>query len=147
MTLKRFGRALQRRFRSCVLNPILHLLCDSRWKIPGVGVERIGSVYGGGWVVPDRLDSSSLVLSFGIGEDITFDAMLIERTGCRVVGFDPTPRSAAWVRSNPQLPAHEVSDIIVPTAGELERESHERWTNLSSDISGARYRPPLRSGI
>jgi FkbM family methyltransferase len=63
-----------------------------------VDVVRLGSDYGG-WVVPsDLLDESSIVYSAGVGEDVTFDLALIERTSCHVWAFDPTPRAAAHVR-------------------------------------------------
>ena len=63
----------------------------------------MGSSYGGYAVCTDGLDPSSIVYSVGIGEDISFDLALIERIGCTVFGFDPTPKSIAWVRSQ-QLP-------------------------------------------
>jgi FkbM family methyltransferase len=50
----------------------------------------LGSGYGGWHVVPD-LDEDSIVYSAGIGDDSTFDLALIERFGCTVEGFDPTP--------------------------------------------------------
>lgn len=59
---------------------------------------RIGTDYGG-WVVPTRmLDANSICYCFGCGEDISFDLGLIDRFGCHVFGFDPTPRSAQYVR-------------------------------------------------
>lgn len=57
----------------------------------------LGSEYGGWPVIPELLSSESTVLSFGLGTDITFDVGMIEKFGCRVVGFDPTPRSTAWL--------------------------------------------------
>ena len=82
-----------------------------RWRRhPRQGVQRklnsvhLGSSYGGYAVCTDRLDASSIVYSAGIGEDISFDLALIERVGCTVYGFDPTPRSIAWVHAQ-QLPA------------------------------------------
>lgn len=60
-------------------------------------VERIGSAYGGWDVIPSLLNSDSNVLSFGVGEDISFDLGLIERFNLAVHAFDPTPRSIAWV--------------------------------------------------
>jgi FkbM family methyltransferase len=40
------------------------------------------------------------VYSVGVGTDITFDEALIERFGCEVFGFDPTPVSVKWVSSH-----------------------------------------------
>lgn len=62
-------------------------------------VERHGSDYGGWVVCPVQLDRRSVVYSFGVGDDLSFDVSLIERYGLDVHAFDPTPRSIAWVRS------------------------------------------------
>ena len=48
-------------------------------------------------VCPTMLNKDSIVYSFGIGEDVSFDESIIERHGCKVFGFDPTPRSVEWV--------------------------------------------------
>ncbi len=44
------------------------------------------------------MSQSSLCYCVGCGEDITFDLALIERYGCEVFAFDPTPRAAHHVR-------------------------------------------------
>ena len=64
-----------------------------------IASEHLGSSYGGYAVSLEGLDASSVVYSVGIGEDVSFDLALIERVGCVVHGFDPTPRSLAWVQS------------------------------------------------
>ena len=56
-------------------------------------------------VCPDLLKSDSVVYSFGIGTDISFDLELMRRFGVTVHAFDPTPRSLAWVRTQ-NLPSH-----------------------------------------
>lgn len=57
------------------------------------------------------LGPGSVVYSFGVGEDVTFDLSLIEHFGVTVHAFDPTPKSVAWVQAQ-ALPArfvlHEV---------------------------------------
>jgi FkbM family methyltransferase len=65
-----------------------------------VAAETIGSAYGSHTVVRDGLDARSIVYSFGVGEDVSFDFGLIERYGCLVHAFDPTERSIAWARAN-----------------------------------------------
>ena len=50
-------------------------------------------------VCPAGLSEESVVYSFGVGTDISFDLELIRRFGMRVHGFDPTPRAIAWVKS------------------------------------------------
>lgn len=57
----------------------------------------LGTTYGGYAVVPAALDERSVVYSFGVGQDASFDLALIDRFGARVHAFDPTPRSRAWV--------------------------------------------------
>jgi FkbM family methyltransferase len=57
-----------------------------------------GNSYGGFFVAPESLNESSIVYSFGIGEDISFDKTIIGDHHCRVFGFDPTPKSIAWIR-------------------------------------------------
>jgi FkbM family methyltransferase len=54
----------------------------------------------GRWVIcPDRLSSKSVVYSFGIGTNITFDLDLIRRFGCTVQAFDPTPVAIEWLKA------------------------------------------------
>lgn len=43
-----------------------------------------------------HLHSGSIVYSFGVGDDASFDLELIASTGVTVHAFDPTPRSLQW---------------------------------------------------
>jgi len=65
----------------------------------GIDCKKVwyGNVYGGFYVCPDLLNSNSVVYSFGIGQDISFDRAIIEKHGCEVFAFDPTPKSINWV--------------------------------------------------
>lgn len=65
----------------------------------------LGSEYGGWSVYSERLNAQSIIYSFGVGEDISFDLELIHQHKCPVHAFDPTPRSIAWVKSQ-AFPAH-----------------------------------------
>ncbi len=58
-----------------------------------------GDTYVGFYVCPDLLDEKSIIYSFGIGEDMSFDNAIIEKHGCHVFGFDPTPKSINWINS------------------------------------------------
>jgi len=58
-----------------------------------------GNRYGGFYVCPEFLNENSIVYSFGIGEDISFDKIIIENHDCQVFGFDPTPKSIKWIKS------------------------------------------------
>lgn len=67
--------------------------------------EKHGNEYGGWTICPDGVTKNSIVYSFGIGEDISFDLSLIEKYDCQVYGFDPTPKSVSWI-SNQKLPSN-----------------------------------------
>ena len=83
--LRRFGRTL--RGADIVAEP--EVAC------PRV---RLGSEYGGWWIRPDWIRSDAVVISAGVGMDVTFDLDMIGRFGCTIHAFDPTPKSAAWVK-------------------------------------------------
>ncbi|SHG58965.1 FkbM family methyltransferase [Flagellimonas flava] len=57
-----------------------------------------GQDLAGFFVCPDLLNESSVVYSFGIGQDISFDKALINDFNCKVYGFDPTPKSIDWLK-------------------------------------------------
>lgn len=59
----------------------------------------IWSDYWGFFITPKNLWSDSIVYSFGIWEDITFDLWMIENFWCNVYGFDPTPKSIERVNA------------------------------------------------
>ena len=61
-----------------------------------------GSKYGGWWYNPAILDKTSVIYSFGLGEDTSWDEAIL-REGLDVYGFDPTPKSAAYVLAREEL--------------------------------------------
>jgi FkbM family methyltransferase len=64
-----------------------------------VATETIGSSKGARTILADSLDARSVVYSFGVGENVSFDLGLIERYGCQVHAFDLTERGIAWARA------------------------------------------------
>lgn len=62
--------------------------------------EWYGSSYGGFFINPTLLNSKSIVYSFGIGKDITFDKTIMKKHGCKIYAFDPTPKSIDYIREN-----------------------------------------------
>jgi len=46
-----------------------------------------------------KLNSSSVIYSFGIATEISFDRAIIEKTGGQVWGYDPDPRCAQWLHA------------------------------------------------
>ncbi len=76
------------------------------------GVRRFGAVYGGWVVCTPFIHADSVVYSFGIGTDVSFDIGFIERFGLKIHAFDPTPASIAWVKEH-----HDRPDLIVHSYG------------------------------
>ncbi len=60
--------------------------------------------YGQWTVCPDALDEHSVVYSFGVGEDITFDLAIVEHFNLHLFAFDPTPRSITFIECQPLPP-------------------------------------------
>ncbi len=53
----------------------------------------------GGWkIVARSLQSGSVVVDIGLGEDASFSESIIRQYGCVVNGFDPTPRAIEYVK-------------------------------------------------
>lgn len=51
-----------------------------------------------GWAIPrDFLNSGSVIVDVGLGEDISFTQSVIAKYGCKAEGFDPTPRAVAFI--------------------------------------------------
>jgi FkbM family methyltransferase len=88
--------------------------------VPYRNIVRIGSDYGG-WAVPaDRIGPQSVCYCVGIGEDTSFDVGLIERYGCTVHAFDPTPAAVAHVAREPVRPRFHFHPVgLWSTEGEI----------------------------
>lgn len=67
--------------------------------------KTLGTVYGGWTIIPEGLNSDSVMYSFGVGNDISFDMAAIVHFGLQVHGFDPSPHVPAWIASQ-GLPAN-----------------------------------------
>lgn len=61
-------------------------------------VEYFGGPINGWGICANSLHSGSIVYSCGVGADTTFDEAIIDRFGCTVFGFDPTPGAAEHVK-------------------------------------------------
>ena len=60
---------------------------------------QLGTEYGGYAVCPTGIGEESVVYSFGVGCDVSFDQELIAARHVTVHAFDPTPRSIDWVKT------------------------------------------------
>lgn len=98
----------------------------------------LGTAWGGWSVVPELLGPDSVVYSAGIGEDSTFDEAIIERFGCQVHGFDPTPKGLAHGQAlaarEPRFHMHPVGvwdeDTVLSFFAPRD-PSHDSWSALN----------------
>jgi len=101
-------------------------------KIP---VRWYGTMYGGFFACPLHLGRISIVYSVGIGEDISFDLELIRIHGCNVWGFDPTPKSVAWMARKIVPDEFHFCPIgLGPTDGSLEFFLPKDESNVSGSF-------------
>lgn len=74
-------------------------------------MKKFGDHYGGYMVPEELVNPESIVYSFGLGENSTFDVELCDHAGCDIHIFDPTPRSIAFfkkeLQQNSKLIFHE----------------------------------------
>ncbi|NEN22719.1 FkbM family methyltransferase [Cryomorpha ignava] len=86
---KKRGRVLARQIDE---KKIAHLIkkvdCDHKW---------YGNNYGGFYINPVLLNSNSIIYSFGIGKDISFDKTCMKNHKCKIFAFDPTPKSINFI--------------------------------------------------
>ena len=70
------------------------------WVDQQPGVIELGTKFAQWAVDATLLSESTTVLSVGLGDDVSFETDLINRFGCSVYGFDPTPASRQYVTRN-----------------------------------------------
>ena len=109
-----------------------------------VNKERHGAENGGWWICPDGLNEDSVIYSFNIGEDISFDRSIIEKFGAHVHAFDPTPRALDYVKKQraPKkmhvqgvaLAAHDGEELFYPPE-DTEHVSHTLMTKPQTAAS------------
>ncbi len=106
--------------------------------------EKFGSAYGGWEVALGPVRPSSIVYSFGVGEDASFDIALIERYGLTIHAFDPTPKSIEWVKQQKFPAAFVMHDYGlaefdgVATFNPPENPAHVSYTILTRPETAAR---------
>ncbi len=93
----------------------------------------------GSWVLnPEKINSDSVIYSFGIGRDISLELELIEKHKAQVHVFDPTPVSLEWVAQQElpgQLVIHDYG--LAAFDGDLEFQMPRKQT-------GAHFSPVQR---
>lgn len=115
-----------------------------------VAYEFLGNSYGG-WPLLGSTPANSLIFSFGVGQDISFDLAAVQKFLCRVHAFDPTPKSREWI-ARQQLPADLVFHPVGIAAydGQAEFYAPQQDGHVSFSISpsrGAAARPPVIANV
>ena len=59
----------------------------------------LGNRYADWTICPDLINPDSVIYSFGVGEDISFDLLLMDRFKVQVYAFDPSPDSISWLEN------------------------------------------------
>jgi FkbM family methyltransferase len=115
---------------------------DHGWKRAGIRPSWVGSPSGGAYVDLHWLGRQSVVYSFGIATEISFDRAIIAATGCQVFGFDPDPRCTRWLNEPGRWvpPEFHFSEIALGAASgsfSFHMTDIERMTgSLACDFNG-----------
>jgi FkbM family methyltransferase len=114
-------------------------------------ILRIGSDYGG-WAIPaDRLEPHSICYCVGIGEDTTFEHGLIERYGCSVHSFDPTPVAVEYVGKSANPPEFHFHPVgLWSQNGEIlfhapQNPSHASYSAVNLQATKRAVRCPVKT--
>ena len=96
-----------------------------------------GTQYGG-WFIPDdfHLDSSSYVVSAGVGEDISFDLCLQSKYGCEILLLDPTERAITHVKE-----VNSFYETKTPFSGLIQPDYLKVLSDLHPDLSRVTLKP------
>jgi FkbM family methyltransferase len=102
------------------------------------------------WVFsPSFISSNSRILSFGVGENLSYENELISRFNCIIDVFDPTPKSIAWFRnhnSNKSIVMHEYG--ISNIDGHLEFMPPDNPAHVSHTVIQGVYKTaPMRFAV
>jgi len=63
-------------------------------------IESLGHQSYGAWTMETKsLSKESIVYSFGVGNDISWDLEMIRRFGCTIYAFDPDPDAIAYLKT------------------------------------------------
>jgi FkbM family methyltransferase len=135
MTRQKPSRLVKRWLRSLIGRDVFQL--------PQCSVEGLvlGDRNASWFVSPQGLNPTTVVYSFGVGRDISFECALIERFGVMVHAFDPTPLALEWVRSQ-RLPDR----LVLHELGLADRDGTARFIP-SRRVGGENFSMVRETGI
>jgi FkbM family methyltransferase len=131
--LFRLGRPIERALRKTVGHRIERVLMGHRRQL-SCRYELHGKrePYA---ICPGSLSAESLVYSFGLGRNISFELSLIEKYGASVYAFDPTPAALSWVRDQALPPQFTLFDYgIAEYDGTARLYPNERPDRISHSL-------------
>lgn len=97
--------------------------------------ERIGNKGADFAINLQSLNKDSVIYSFGIGQDISFDLGVISKTQAKILAFDPTPRSKKWLESQTLPSQFEYYEVgLAPYDGEATFETPQDENHVSFKI-------------
>lgn len=99
------------------------------------GVELVcKTFYAGGWTFsPIGINSSSVIFSLGIANDIRFDKGLINSFACNIHAFDPTPEWIDWITAQHTPPEFHFHPFAIGnTDGTMRFPRHAHKNGSSS---------------
>jgi FkbM family methyltransferase len=123
-------RNLRKSTREALRFPRRHL----NYSVAKVPTIRRGTEYGGWWFSPERDLSGGLIVSAGVGEDISFDIAIASAFGATVHLVDPTPRAVCHFEAvlsrlgEPAQADFQPGGVQPPTAYELSNVKREQLT-------------------
>jgi FkbM family methyltransferase len=124
-------------FVAAVRFKYLPLLMRLRMSVKSRGdIIVLGETWGA-WKIPaDLVNSSSVCYSVGVGQNTSFDEALIDRFGCDVYAFDPTPGALAHAPAvqvrQPKFHFHDVGVWDEDTTLKFFLPSIEGWDAYSA---------------
>lgn len=110
--------------------------------------EVLGNEAYGAWAtVTNGLTPASVVYSFGVGEDVSWDLALIKKTGATIHAFDPTPKSIAWVTQQAwpsQLLFHPYGIAAYDGVQHFTEPIKAHWVSYSPARKGSGVEAPVK---
>jgi FkbM family methyltransferase len=135
MTRQKPSRLVKRWLRSLIGRDVFQL---PQCSVEGLVLGNRGASW---FVSPQRLNPTTVVFSFGVGRDISFECALIERFGVMVHAFDPTPLALEWVKSQ-RLPGR----LVLHELGLADRDGTARFIP-SRRVGGENFSMVRETGI